>query len=729
MPPIEPPRTGRSNSQPVGLSISDINWKSPDKGKLVSFVKERTADHDRRHSEWVKNAKLQLAWASGDQLKIWDNTAHTLVDSYELQADRIALFVNRLKPAVLNFISLVMARPISFRVNPATSEDVDIMSAKVQDKLMRYYWRLLLGDTKFIDALWLMFCTGCVFLKSTWDSNAGPHALISAEDVKMNEEPGPTDSKSRFIRYLAGVLGLGEEDVSLNKENKFEIGQGDLACEILTGFDVIPPKRTWTVEEAPYLIVRQYRQVEEMQRLYGKKAKELNPGFDEAYETYYEIEENAFNRWDTTRLSRSPDHVLTYEIWRPKSLILPEGFHGVICQEKVMRSGANPYSHGEIPVVMLRELPSPKRFWPPSTIQDMMPIQSELNITRSQIAEHKAATVQPRIIAEKGCGLDDLAFTARNEIVEVNPGKIDAVRPWIPEPLPPYISYWESSLRSDFEDASRNHSPSYGKPRSSVTSGKHASTLQEADARLNMPMMRLLRDSLSRVCMQWCAILKQFVAEERVVALTGENQETETLVWSQADMPYLPSNVECSIGPAIDRYTTLELIDMLTARGWLSPAKPEDQYTVFRWLGEGVYQEIDEKQADRTNAALENKMLLRGEQVNILTADDDTTHILEHWKAQKTANFRRALQDNPDLEKIFEIHVIAHVRQRLLKMLRDKVYAAEIERNLAMGAGLLPAPGAAPQQPEAPPERMGTYVQPANRKKHVPKEPNANATF
>jgi len=94
-----------------------------------------------------------------------------------------------------------MARPISFRVNPATSEDVDIMSAKVQDKLMATigacFSRYQVYRRPLAHVLYR-----CVFLKSTWDSNAGPHALISAEDVKMNEEPGPTDSKSRFIRYL-----------------------------------------------------------------------------------------------------------------------------------------------------------------------------------------------------------------------------------------------------------------------------------------------------------------------------------------------------------------------------------------------------------------------------------------------------------------------------------------------------------------------------------------------
>jgi hypothetical protein len=673
----------------------------------------------------MKRAQLQLAWAAGDQLKRWDNVRRDLVDSHDVQAGRIALFVNRIKPAILNWISLITARPVSFRVSPATSDDVDIASARVQDKLARYYWKKLVGDKMFVDSLWLMFCTGCAFLKSTWDPllgdefRVGPDDVFESDELETNRLYGGngTGIRERFSGFIGSLLGIEPGEVALDNEDRFEVHDGDLDCTLLTGFDIIPPQHAHSIEKAPWIITRQYRHMEEVRQRYGKKADKINPSsgtdhigsLDQGLETLGGYGEGPLNV-----AAGSPDHVRVYELWRPACRAYPKGNHAVVAQNVILKKGRNPYDHGEIPVVMVRELPSPRSFWPASTVQDLMPLQVEINVARSQVAEHKAATVEPRILVEKGHGLHSKAFTAPHELVEVNPTFVSQgkVRPWIPEPLPAYMPYWEQSLRSDFEDVSRNHAPSYGKQKGNVRSGRHAVALQEADARMNAPMMRMLRDDLGHVCRQWMKILRQFTDEQRTITIIGENSEPEVLHWSGQDLPAAEFNVECDLGNALDRQTTIELIDMLTARGWLNVQTPGDRETVYRWLGQGVTQEVDESQQDRSNASLENQEMLEGVLPPVSDGDEDTIHLMEHTKAQKGAEYRRKLKFDPRMERLFLIHKRNHEQQRIRKTVRQRVEAMQMVRDMSAEAGL-PSPMEAGQ---GAPGQQGGAKHPAPQK-------------
>ena len=692
----EPRRAGRSASGRAGIAAHDINWKNPSDGDLISFIDAQVVAHDARHWEWVRKSRVQLAWAAGDQLKIWDDNQSRLIDSYDVQADRIALWVNRIKPAILNFISIITARPVSFRVSPATAENDDMAAAKVQDKLVRYYWRRLLADTPFIEMLWMVFCTGCAFLRSTWDSNIGSERKLGATDLGIGEMGAPEgnrNNRARFVKTIADLMGIDPEDASdqLDGNDTVSVFDGDLTCDLLTGFDIIPPVGAVSIKKAPWLVVRQPERIEDLREAYGAKAKDLMGGYHEPFApAAYEL--NSGDRESRLQLTDDLDHATTYEIWRPDLKYCPGGFRAKICQGKVLVKGKNPYEHGEIPIVMVQELPSPKQFWPPSTIEDLMPIQAEVNITASQIAEHKASTIEPTKLAERGIGLDEMAFTAHNEIVEVNAGKIEKIKPWVPEPLPAYLPWLQQNLRQDFDDVSRNHPSSYGKQSGSVRSGKQAIAMQEADARLNTPMLRMLRASFGDVARHWLRVLHQFTDEARTTTLIGENHEPEVIVWSTHDLPTAEFNVECDLGPAVDRETTLDLIDKLTARGWLVPTEPAHRGTVFKWMGEGIAHQIDESENDRRNAAIENMKLLRGEPATLSDGDDDSVHLEEHTRMQKTGQYRAALAQGPDVEEAFEIHKRHHERSRIMKRMRQEIAQLTMQRDLMAANGLNPQP-------------------------------------
>lgn len=211
--------------------------------------------------------------------------------------------------------------------------------------------------------------------------------------------------------------------------------------------------------------------------------------------------------------------------------------------------------------------------------------------------------------------------------------------------------------------------------------------------RLNTPMMRFVGDALSEMGRQWGSILHQHVSEERVTTVIGENMEPEVLTWSAASIPEDVQNVICQLGSAVDRQTTLQLIDMLSARGWMTPQKESDHRRVYQWLGEGVSSEIDPTQDDRRNASVENKAFLKAEFLPIHEGDDDTVHLDEHAQAQKHAQYRQLMRQNQDIEKIFEVHMTMHEKQRISKVVRQTVYAQQIDMQLRAESGMLPPPG------------------------------------
>jgi len=684
-------RRGRNDSGSAFAGVHHINWNGrPSDGELLAFIDAQVQAHDARHHNWVRRAKVQLAWAAGDQLTVWDDTTGALGPSDDVKADRIALQINRIKPAVLNWISMVTSRPITFRVTPATPENEDVANAGVQDRLAKYYWNRLLEGEQFLNALWIIFVTGIGFVESTWDPDAGGELSIGAEDVLPNTsfEGNGQSIPDRLRNFIAELTGKNSDDVELSEDGQTRVGEGDLDCKLLTGFDIINPPRATSMKDAAWIITRSFEPIEDIRLQYGKKAEGIEGGDRDqlGYSTYQG------QNYRSTTWHNDNEHAMVYKLWRPRSRACETGYKCVACQGKILEKGPNPYDHGEIPIVRITELPSAKEFWPPSTVTDLMSIQAEINITHSQIAEHKASTIDPRIIYEQGAGLADDAFTHRGELVEVRKGYIDKVKPWVPEPLQSYVAYWIQNVNGAFEDVSRNHAPSHGKPKAGVRSGKQAIAYQEADARLNAPMMRLLKEGLGDVCRQWMAILHQFADEARTVRILGDNNEPEIVTWSKADLPYAKYNVTCDLGPTVDQQTMMELIDMLTARGWIRPDKPEDRALVFRWMGQGVTHEIDEAKVDRRNAAIENQRLLTGQEVALSEGDDDTTHIEEHHKEQKSAKYReRVLVDN-SVEQIFNVHIRAHEQARIAKQIRQEVEAQRIGLALAAEAQL-PMPG------------------------------------
>jgi len=725
-------RRGRNDSGSAVTGVHQINWNGkPGDGQLLAFIDAQVQAHDARHIHWVQRAKVQLAWAAGDQNSVIDEVSGDLGPSDDVQADQIALNVNKIKPAVLNWISMVTSRPITFRVTPATPDNEDVAAAGVQDKLAKYYWNRLLEGENFLNSLWIILVTGIGFYQSGWDPNAGGELSVGAEDV-LPDSSFESDGRSivqRVKDLVAELTGRDSGEVEgISDDGQMLVAEGDLDCKLLTGFDIINPARATNIKDAAWLIVREFVSIEDLRIEYGDKAKGIEGGDQDQFGyNQYQGSNYRSQTWHT-----DGEHAIKYTLWRPRSKACKKGFKCVVCQGRVLESGPNPYEHGEIPVVRITELPSAKEFWPPSTVTDLMSLQAEINITHSQVAEHKARTVDPKIIYEKGAGLDDEAFTRRGELVEVNRGFIDKVKPWVPEPLQSYVAYWMQNLREAFDDIARNHAPSYGKPKGGVRSGKQAIAYQEADARLNAPMMRLLKEGLAEVCRQWMAILHQFGDEARTIRIIGDNNEPEVLTWSKADLPYAKYNVTCDLGPTVDQQTMMDLIDMLTARGWIRPDKPEDKALVFRWMGQGVTHEIDESKVDRRNASMENQRLLKGEEVAISDGDDDTTHLEEHHKEQKSAKYREQMLVNPEIEKIFAVHIREHERRRISKQIRQEVEAQKISMELTALALPAPAPGmgapsgpgaGGPAAPAPPGPQSQNSSKPPNQGAYVPRQP------
>lgn len=565
--------------------------------------------------QWHQN----IAWYMGLQNLIWFDSTHSLNEP-KAPSWRVRMIVNHLQGMVRTIGSKIYRSAPEWDVLPATTDALDLQTAQISNQLLQANWYRMLMDEQSIEVLLWMLTTGNGFIQHTWDPDAG--ALV----------------------FLPGEDGI-EQDVDP------DLTIGETKAEAVAPFEMLIDPRAVKFRDAIWCRRSRRVRIDELREDFPR-AEEISvehqrgdgklASFQEHLKRLVNGKSNAYT---SGTLSEDLDTTIVHELYirpRSKSKRLKRGKFIVIAGNKVLNGGGKgvdfPYLHGELPFAHFMEVPVPGRLWGTSTLEQLMPLQANYNRTLSQIIENKNLMSRPKWMNPKGSGILDTALTSEpGEVVDHNPG-LAPTQADVKE-IPSYVQNMLVYSKQDMEDISGIHEVSRAEAPGEIRSGRGVLALVEQDeSRLNT-VVRMFEAQISRLGRQNLSVSAQYVTENRLAKIVGENDELllfnytgNKLLGPHAGMPgvnYFDVRVKTVAGLPHSRAAQQELLGQLVELGALKPQEKEtDKRLMFKLLSIGTTRDhLDRARVHRSRQLQEIERMVQGEPIRAEQWHDHGVHL------------------------------------------------------------------------------------------------------
>lgn len=656
-------RNPKVNEQRKLRSFFSVDWKNPQ--DVVNFVGGMWDTRRSRRSWLERQWYINIAFYMGHQWLEWDESRGQL---YQPTAPpwRVRLTANLVQGVARKIMSTILRQKPVFTVVPATGDAEDVIAARLQEKVLKYYWGgPFEADTKLVDAMVWMTTTGLGVWRLHWDPTKSNEVTLSSDDV--------TDKN--LISDLKKLEKKGENKVNL----------GEAVLEQKSPFQIDPDPWATNFESLPWLIDTTMRPVEWVQDKYPKTGKDVQAD-DEDDLHFFEkrIADLAGPASATFTGGRSSlagvrgnqSMVNVHEVWALPFGKFNRGIYAVVADDTVLDIRQNQYrANGQValPYSFFEEIGVPGRLWPTCALEQSISLQAEYNRGRSQIIENRNQMSRPKWLVPEGANIGDYALTSEpGEVVRHTFGHQPTMS--VPPPLPNYVIKTLELARSDIQDVSQIHDVSQGKQPGSVRAGRAIVALQEQDASVLAPTILMIEKALEKFGSMAMELISRKVKENRLVKITGKNDLYEVQEFLGAD--FLGSNkdkpgvnyfdVRVKIGSQLPLTPDArrQFITELAQSGILDVVADKAKILELLELGseEPLY---DLARLDKANQRQENRIMMTGVAMEVQDYDDDLVHLEALINFQKTPEYAEKRDERIDL--IFQDHRSQHEQNQQVK--------------------------------------------------------------
>jgi hypothetical protein len=597
--------------------------KIPIIGSMRQAKKDNAlAQHFKDQFDRCKNDRSQIerrwylnyAFVSGRQ-NVQYIKSSTSTQNYRLFVPpapswRVRLIINKVRPYIRKELSKTTSQKPIFTVVPESNDEKDIMAARAAEAILLSAYRHKEIQSVLLQAGYWRSVTGIGFIKTWWDPNA--------IDTQSNQ-------------------------------------MGDICIERVRPYNIIIPDiMEEDIEKQPWVIHAWTQTPETAKERYNLDylpEASVNAADDLMEESLISMARSGTN---------SRKEVLCLEVWiKPgKHPDFPSGGLITIVGDKLAQNVPQyPYDHGEYPFAVLPHIPT-GQFYPESVITDLIPLQRELNRTRSQLVENKNITSRPRYWAYQG-SMDVTKITGEpGQVFTINPG----MQPpqLIEQPQEPqYVVQMQDQLVNDMDDITGQHEISRGgTPNSQVTAATAISFLQEQDDSLLAPTIEGQEAAIRKIGRQYLALAHQYWSSDRMVKTVGDDGYFDAQTFQGSSIQGTPgpinNDVVVEAGSSLSYSKAAKqaiIMDMM--KNML--IDPQEGLRRMEFGGvEKLYEDIER---DRRQATRENLKMAQGIQLQTNTWDNHVLHIDVHNNYRKTQEFEVL---PPEIQGIFEQHVNMH---------------------------------------------------------------------
>lgn len=603
--------------------------------KLVSEARTKfqkcMEDRWRQEQQWY----LNLAFYFGQHyVRFLTETSSRRFSLYVPKAPyyRVRPVINQVRKVVRKEMSRLTSQQPNAYIIPASTEDRDIFAAQAGEQIWSHIWRKHKFNRTIRQAVFWQATCGNGFLKHWWNAK------------KMDDDNE--------------VMG----DIDIKAISPFHVLVSDLKEEIL--------------EEQPCIIHAVVKNRDWIKSYLGLEVSSGSlEAVDESLLRIMGIDTKAHN-----------DTAIILEMWIKPGYMpeLPEGGVFTVAANQIVQGWEGwPYSHKKYPFSKLDGIPTGK-FYNDSIIQDLIPIQRELNRTRGQIIESKNKMSKPQLIAPEGSVLAHKITSEPGLVITYKQG-FDPPQPLPLQNLPSYVSEEVNRLYTDIADLSGQHEVSQGQAPPGVTAATAISYLQEQDETLIAPHYDSLEEAIENCGQQCLVYVRDYWEDERTIRVVGIDSSFDVLTFKGSDIrgntdirveagsalptsraakqAYITDLMKMGFIPPQEGLEVLEIgglnkiyeriqVDTRQAqRENLKMAKVTEEHLVQQ---RNAWDQLPkEKRVDPTSGQLLNPPLL----VPVHSYDNHQMHIEQHNRYRKSQSFELA----SDLTKlIFEEHVKQH---------------------------------------------------------------------
>lgn len=591
---------------------------------------------------------------------------------------RIRMVINKIRPAVRTEISRLTSQKPQASVVPASSEEEDIQSAEAGKNLWEYIYETKDVPKVFADAAFWVSTCGVGYVKTIWDDDA--------------DDPDTTNPETE---------GPSEGDVCVTAPSPFNI--------------LIPNSLELDIQKQPYVLHVYTISIEEAKDRWPDKIK---PDHTPNVVSTNEIMETRYLNLLGAEETAKPDSCLIIEAWvKPGATnLLPEGGMFITCDKQVVYKSLDgiPYEHGDFPFTKLENVPS-GTYWTTSVLEDLIPIQKEINRARSQLIENRNSTAKSGYFIQRGA-IDVTKWTSRpGQLIEVNPGFKEPIPIQVPT-MPSFLKDEQQYYAEDFEDISGQHQASKGQAPSGVSSATAINFLQERDDSYMAPVYKSFERGIQAVAKQVLELCVQYWDTPRLVRNIGPNDSISVRLLEGADIKtgtdirieagsVLPVSKSAKNAMFMDMITRgiipadkgLELMDLPNMQSYYEEMDA-DKRAAHR--ENTLFQMMDPDQLDQTlqakdelktvflmQSGMPNEQVARAnpviaQQLDKFEApvipvndwDDDGIHIQVHGNFLKSQTFQTLPQNvQQQVIKHYDAHVTKQQQKMLSQMMQGGV--------------------------------------------------------
>jgi hypothetical protein len=575
--------------------------------ELASYFKKQYDSAKSARSTVERQWVLNYAFFMGRQNAMFIKSS-TAATNYRLFVPpappwRVRLVINKVRGIVRKEISkTTSAKPI-FTVSPKTTEDEDTIAARAAEAILYSAYTEKELQTVFQQAAFWRAVCGVGYIKVWWDGAEVDRASQQMGDICVE----------RVRPYNIVVPNLLEEDI----------------------------------EKQPYVIHTWCMPPEEAQARYNMSKKPQG-----SVNSINDILEDSMLDLSGGAKTSSNEEVQIMEIWIKKHPDFPQGgLVTLVGDEVVQNLDQYPYAHWEYPFAKLDHIPTGK-FYPESTVTDIIVPQRELNRTRSQLVENKNTIGRPRVIAEKGSIVASKISNEPGQVIEKVPGTgpvqiLDAPQ------MPAYIMNELAELQNDLDDLSGQHEISRGNTPPQVTAATAISYLQEQDDSVLSLTIESQEKAVRKIGRMYLSLAEQYWNTERMIKVVGTDgyfdvqQLQGSAIKGNTDV-----RVESGSALSTSKAAKQAVIMDLMKNGLIDPMAGLQRMEIG-----GVEKLYEDMQIDIRQAQRENIRMSQGQPIQVNDYDNHKLHIDIHNKYRKTQQFEIL---PPEIQAIFMQHVELH---------------------------------------------------------------------
>lgn len=534
--------------------------KTPEAEQLVNWVRTQYGKcrDDMQSQKTVWN--LNLSMYKGDQYV--DRIGNNVVP-VPAPKSKPRIVVNRIRPHVRTEVARLTSMEPTAEVVPASSETSDVEAARAAETLWVSCVERLNIQRKLRDAIWWASVTGIGYLKLRWNPNA--------------KEVYPDDS----------------------------VAYGDYGVSVPTPFHIMVPNQLQTdIEDQPYVFNIFAMPMDQVRAQY---ADFFEGDFKPTLISTSEIMDESRLNIKAAANNATADSCLVIEAWvKPgNNKYFPKGGMVTLVDEKIVHYSPNgmPYKHGQYPFIKFDNVQSGS-YYATSAIDDIIPLQRELNRIRSVMVEVRNKLASPGLMFREG-SIDPRRMT--NEIGRLIPikGGGDYPQPLPIPQLPPSLMEEHNQILADIEDITGQHQVSKGTSPTGVTAATAIELLQEQDNTYLSATTDSVEYGMQKFASQLIQLFTEFADSQRQIKVVGKDKSVSVKLMMGSDLK-TATDIRIERGsslPYSKAARTAQITDWMS-RGLLPYEIGFDMMDLPHFDDYYDIVKVDQRQAERENLAM-----------------------------------------------------------------------------------------------------------------------------